>query len=176
MSKENNIPDEELIKLVGNGDLKAMEELFNRYYEQLCNFAFKFLKDRDASKDIVSDIFSKIWQKKNSLIISSNLRAYLYISVRNRAINFLQTNKKLYTIEQNKEAKNVIEKDDFTMAIENEEEVEKILSKLPEKKKLVFRLKVIDGLKYKEIAEILSISVNTVQNHIVQAYKILSEK
>ncbi|MGD8780165.1 MAG: sigma-70 family RNA polymerase sigma factor [Ignavibacteria bacterium] len=173
MCKEKFISDERLIELVGDGNLKAMEELFNRYYKQ---FALKLLKDKDTSKDIVSDIFFNIWEKKNSFIISSSVRAYLYISVRNRAINFLKANKKLYDIEQNKDLKNLIEVSDFAADIENEEVVEKILSKLPEKKKLVFRLKVIDELKYKEIAEILSISVNTVQNHMVQAFKILSKE
>ena len=178
MNEENFINDEQLIAQVGGGDLKAMEELFNRYYEKLCIFAWKILKDKDNCEDVVADLFFNIWQKKNSVNISSSVRAYLYVSVRNRAINFLQANKKLIDdSELNNDSDSFLaEEDDFIAAIENEEEVEKILNKLPEKKRIIFRLKVIDGLRYKEIAEILSISVNTVQNHMVQAFKILSDK
>lgn len=155
-----------------------MQHLYESYYVLLCNFAYRFTKDKDSAKDIVSDVFLNIWLNKDSLVIISSIRSYLYVSVRNRSMNYLKSTGRNYIrlSDYDDDTFDIASENEFYKAIESDEEVEKILSKLPDRKKLVFKLKIIDGLKYKEIAEILSISENTVQNHMVEAYKILSKK
>ncbi|MEW6193846.1 MAG: RNA polymerase sigma-70 factor [Bacteroidota bacterium] len=172
------ITDEQIIDGIRCGDINIMKHLYESYYVLLCNFAYRFTKDKDPAKDIVSDIFLNLWLKREKIDISTSLRSYLYVSVRNHCFNYLKTANRNYLriSEDDDETLNIESEDQFYKAIESDEEVEIILSKLPDRKRLVFKLKVIDGLKYKEIAEILSISVNTVQNHMVEAYKILSKK
>lgn len=172
------ITDERILERIKSGDISAMKYLFESYYVLLCNFAYRFTKDKDSAKDIVSDVILNIWLNKDSMIIVSSLRSYLYVSVRNRSLNYLKTAGRNYIrlSDHDDDSFDIASENEFYKAIESDEEVEKILSKLPDRKKLVFKLKIIDGLKYKEIAEILSISENTVQNHMVEAYKILSNK
>lgn len=171
--------DEQLLEGIRCGDINIMRHLYDSYYALLCNFAYRFTKDKEPAKDIVSDIFLNIWLKREKIDISTSLRAYLYAAVRNHSINYLKTASRNYlriSTQDEDESWDIASEDEFYKTIESDETVEKILSKLPDRKRLVFKLKVIDGLKYKEIAEILSISVNTIQNHMVEAYKILSKK
>lgn len=173
------ITDEQIIEGIRCGDINIMKHLYECYYVLLCNFAYRFTKDIDTAKDIISDIFLNIWLKREKIEISTSLRSYLYVAVRNQCLNYLKIMKRnnlRLSFHDEDESWDIASEEEFFKAIESDEEVELILSKLPDRKRLVFKLKVIDGLKYKEIAEILSISVNTVQNHMVEAYKILSKK
>lgn len=173
------ITDEQILEGIKCGDINVMKHLYESYYVLLCNFAYRFTKDKDSAKDIVSDFFLHFWLKRETIDISTNLRSYLYVAVRNYSLNYLKSSNRKFiklSIHDEDESWDIESEDQFYKAIESDEEVELILSKLPDRKRLVFKLKVIDGLKYKEIAEILSISVNTVQNHMVEAYKILSKK
>ncbi len=174
MKNYNN--DFYLFKQIKNGHAKALATLFDKYYEPLCNFAFLFLKDTPLSEEIVDDIFINIWKRRKELPILTNPKAYLYRSTRNGIISYLRKNNPVFstaTIQDNHTAQQLSDTPE-TLMIRKEisEKVTFLLEKLPAQAGLVFRMHKMDGLKYKEIAEVLNISVKTVENHMGRALRI----
>ncbi len=170
--------DEELLLLISRDDHKSLEILFNRYYQALCFFSNRFLNNKYLVEEAVSDVFLNIWLKRGRIQIQSSIKAYLYTAVRNQSINYLK--KKDYNFEDLEvvDKERVIANlspDHFIYHEELKNEIEKIIRNLPEKRQLIFRMNRIDGFSYKEIAEVLSISVNTVQNQMGHAVKYLAE-
>ncbi|OQX72681.1 MAG: hypothetical protein B6D61_13405 [Bacteroidetes bacterium 4484_249] len=175
MSKEKNKADRKLFKKVKKGDIKSFEKLFDNYYQALCNFAFIYLNDEGLSEEIVSDVFINIWQKRNEIIILENLKSYLYKSTMNAVISNFRKKKANFTNLNNLESLDssvdFITPETLLLDEEFKNKIEQLMDGLPYKAGLVFRMKKIDGLKYKEIAEILNISEKTVENHISKAIK-----
>ncbi len=161
-----------LFEKVKAGDRKSFELLFDKYYNNLCNFAYLFFKDAAHTEELVADVFVNIWEKRKSIHIKTDFKSYLYRSTRNAVINVIRKEKK------NKLLKAEIIKHELspeTLMIRQEvvTHFEGMLSRLPKQAGLVFRLVRVDGLKYKEIAETLDISVKTVENHMGKALKMM---
>lgn len=179
MHSEQLHTDSELLIKIKNNDTNALNILFKRYFSVLCYFSFQFVKSRDLTEEVVSDVFLNIWLKRGSIVIKSSLKAYLFTAVRNQSINYMK--KKDYHFEEleivDKEGKiSSLRADDFLIYKDLENEIENIVQKLPEKRQLIFRMNRFEGLSYKEISEILSISINTIQNHMVKAVKFMSKQ
>jgi len=162
-----------LFKKVQKGDVKSLEVLFDRYYNVLCNFAYLFLKNEECAKEIVSELFIKIWQKRREIIIRESLKSYLYKSVKNAVISMKRKEKKTERLMEDSDLNNpeFITPETLLLRKELEEKVNQLFSDLPLKAGLVFRMKRIDGLRYKEISKILNISEKTVENHMGNAIK-----
>jgi RNA polymerase sigma-70 factor (ECF subfamily) len=165
--------DRKLFGKMQKGDVKSLEVLFDRYYNSLANFAFLFLKDEEASKGVISELFITLWEKRETIFIQDNLKSYLYKSVRNAVVSLKRKEKwtKVGFEEIETGRIEAITPETLLLNKEFDEKIEKLLLDLPQKAGLVFRLKRIDGLKYKEIADILDISEKTVENHIGNAVK-----
>ena len=118
------------------------------------------------------DVFTKIWNKRSELFIRESIKSYLYKSTRNAIVSYFRTKKPLINPGYDE-----LDKKDFNtpetslLNRELEENIQKLLGGLSKKAGLVFRMKRVDGLKYKEIAEILNISGKTVENHMNKAIK-----
>jgi RNA polymerase sigma-70 factor (ECF subfamily) len=157
---------------IKDGDCNSFKKLFAIYYEPLCNFAYLFIQDKSIAEEAVSDVFISIWQKRKSINIKKNLRAYLYKSTKNAALSYT----KKHTI-NTINIENIRDKNEFdtpeTLLFKAERTsfTNKIIISLPKRAGLVFRLHKVDGLKYKEIAEVLSISEKTVENHMGNALR-----
>lgn len=167
----------EIIKGLKKGDTKSLEFLFDSYYERLKTFANIIVKDSFLSEEIVCDFFTNFWFNRNKIEIKENLKSYLYKGVKNRAISAIRKSKKEIVKELNEyfEIKSDCSPE---KKIINEEEIKKInniLDLIPPRSKEVFILHRYDNFKYKEIAELLGISVKTVENHIVKALRILRD-
>jgi len=174
-----DVTDEQLIIRIKQDDSAALELLFRRHFKRLCFFAYKFLADKNEAEEAVSDIFLNIWLKRGKIKINTSFKAYLYKAVKNQSLNYLQK-KKTY-----KENLEVVDKEGLVSSLSPEhflrynqldEEIKTILKQLPEKRQLIFKMSRIDGLSYSEIADILDISINTVQNQMVKAVKFMLEK
>jgi len=176
---DNSQHIELLSKKIGqHSDQQAFKELYLIYFDRLYKFAFSILHSSEFAEEAVNDVFLNIWQKRNRLKSIENLSNYLYISTKNTSFNYLSKFRK----ERNTTLDEVLvrfEIDEltpetayFTSEVRNE--IEQAINQLPPKTKLVFQMAKVDGLKYKEIAEILEISVNTIDNHIATAIKKLS--
>jgi RNA polymerase sigma factor, sigma-70 family/RNA polymerase sigma-70 factor, Bacteroides expansion family 1 len=179
MQNDRYICDGDLLRRIKCDDSKALRILFERYFAALCHFASKFVKNSDLAEESVSDVFLNVWLKRERIEIKTNLKTYLYVAVRNQSLNYLKKNKKYLEnleIADREEKISDLNADRFIQYEEFKEDIDSLLRQLPEKRQMVFRMNRLDGLSYKEIAEILSISVNTVQNQMVEAVKFLSHR
>jgi RNA polymerase sigma-70 factor, ECF subfamily len=179
MQNHKYITDEDLFRDIQRDDPKALRILFERYFAALCSFSSKFTRTVNLAEEAVSDVFLNVWLKREKIEIKTNLKTYLYAAVRNQSLNYVKKNKEyLVKLEIADREENIsdLNADRFIQYKELNEDIDSLIRQLPEKRQMVFRMNRLDGLSYKEIAEILSISVNTVQNQMVQAVKFLSHR
>ncbi len=149
--------------------INDIEGIFNSYYEALCIHAYKLVKDKDAAEDIVQDVFTKVWIRRDEITINTSVKSYLYRSTTNTALNYLERNKRTTT-----EAEDVLEgfvgnlPNPETQAMNNELEnsIQEAIEALPPKCRVVFTLSREEGYKYHEIAKELDISIKTVENQM----------
>jgi len=155
-------------------DQGALELLYQKYFYPLCDFSIGFVKSHELAEEVVSDVFLNIWLKREALHISSNLKPYLFTAVRNRSINYLQQQKVFlepYEALLNREGPSGDMADAALEMEEGEKTIETLLDQLPPQRRMIFKLNRVEGMRYKEIAELLSISVNTVQKQMTEATK-----
>ncbi|WP_372935856.1 RNA polymerase sigma-70 factor [Mariniphaga sediminis] len=163
----------EYIHKIKKGDSTAFDQLFQNNYEALCNYAYSIVKDYAISEDLVQDFFVKIWVSRKELNPAVFNKGYLSRSVYNRCLDMLKhqgvKHKYILQIESHPE----IEYQDTLSNYELSEKIDEALLKLPEKRREIFYLSRFDGLKYKEIAQLLNISENTVDTQIRRALRAL---
>lgn len=154
------------------------EKLFNIYYSNLCAYANNFLKDVDASEEVVQEILFKLWTNKDSIIITSSVQSYLFRAVRNASLNVLKhiDIREDYKVNNEYEMQNSISSEDEMIISELEQKIRNTIDQLPIERKKIFIMSRYDGLKYSEIAEKLNLSVSTVENQMVKALKFLREE
>ncbi|HLT72964.1 MAG TPA: RNA polymerase sigma-70 factor [Cyclobacteriaceae bacterium] len=174
-----NLPEQQHLGKLRSGDIQAYEMIFRTHYEPLCNYAFTFVADRDMAEEIVQGTFLYLWEKREAMEIHSSLKSYLYMAVRNRCLNEIKhrkvrqqhINRELLTADTGTETVS-----EELAAAELEERIQVAIEKLPEQCRMVFKLSRFEELKYAEIADQLSISVKTVENHMGKALKIMREQ
>jgi len=153
---------------VSENNRGSFDLFYNIYYEQVFRFAYYLLKDKEACREVVSDVFFSIWQSRRVLKDVVNMETYLYIVVRNEC--------KRYTTKTQRHTSISIEdipvhlENDLQASAEDElvnKEIEKLLTQaineLPEKCRIIFLMVREEGMKPKQIAEILSIKESTVR-------------
>ncbi len=154
------------------------EKLFNGHYSNLCAYSNNFLKDVDASEEVVQEVLFKLWTNKESIIITSSIQSYLFRAVRNASLNVLKhvNIREDYKIQHEYERNDELSSEDEMIVSELDQKIREAIDQLPIERKKVFILSRYDGLKYKEIAEKLNISVSTVENQMVKALKFLRKE
>ena len=159
-------------------DLKAFELLFHTLSTRLIKFCIFYIRQKEAAEEIVSDIFVKCWEGRKSLKDISNPETYLFVAVKNQSLNYLKRFSHIHLVQI--ETSNEVE---FVNTYNPEKELErkelhflldKAIATLPQQACIVFKLIKEDGMKYKEVAEILNISPRTVQTQLFRAIKKLS--
>lgn len=170
-------PDVEIIKAIGKGNTAAFQQVFNAYYESLCRYAFTILKDSDEVEDIVQSLFLKIWEKRERLDIKNTIRSYLFKAVYHQCLNQLEhrTVKLKHQMHTTHEMQAESQLPD-TFPHELEENIIAAINGLPAQCRSIFMMSRYGELRYAEIARKLNISVNTVENQISKALKILRLK
>lgn len=164
-----------LEEIVLKNDQKAYKELFVSTHEHLHRFALSILKSKEDAEEVVSDFFITVWQKRESLLEMENTKLYFFVSIKNISINKLRQ-KKRATASFNEDYLVHFKSPFFNPSelLLSKEAVDKILgaiNDLPPKCKLIFRLIKEDNLKYAEVAELLNISVKTVEAQMAIALK-----
>lgn len=162
---------------IQSGDISAYEKIFKDYYSFLCRQAFKILNDADEAEEIVQEIFVRIWNKRQEISINSSLKNYLIQSVKNRCFNHIKHHavRREYSNEYSKE-QNFIDDANPLITSELDKKIEKAINRLPVERKKIFLMSRQEGLKYKEIADALGISIKTVENQMGKALKHLREE
>ncbi len=167
-----------LFEKIKKGDEKAFERLFHTYYSHLCLFAEHYVRNQAEAEEIVQDIFVRLWENRKRIVIATSVKNYLFRSVKNRSLNFLQ-HKKIetrYAEELLSEAEQNTPDDTGFIESELLHKIEESIKSMPEKRQEIFRLSREEGLKYREIAEKLDISIKTVETHMGLAIKTLRDK
>jgi len=171
--------DSELFSQIRKGDKIAFEKIFRSYYSFLCSYANKYLKDTDVAEEIVQELFFQIWQKKDSLQITTSVKSYLFRSVHNSCINHIRQ-KTIHRKHEEIILSENIGSDAHDPDQHDEQGNEKIvrdaIDRLPTERRRIFIMSRFDELSYKEIAEKLRLSVKTVENQMGKALKFIRDE
>jgi len=158
---------------------QKFEALFKEHFTGLVYFAQKYLGDIDASKDVVHNVFIKIWENRNEFEFDKPAKSYLFTSVYNRSLNAIRDHKKFANNSDDEVHAATLETGEFhdTMEVaELDGRIKQAIQKLPVKCRQVFEMNRFEGKKYAEIAAHLNISVKTVEGQMSKALKVMKEE
>lgn len=168
------------------GDEEAYVSLFREYYVTLCAYSRRFVGRKDVAEEIVSDTFLKIWENRSRIQINSSVKAYLFQAVYNNSLYYLRKLKNDAVLDEfflKTASENIAfavvpdEIEEQSLLMENFDfRIEEAVSELPEQQQKAFRLKRFEGKKNREVAEIMGISVKTVEMHLSKATLELRQK
>lgn len=165
----------DIISMLKAGNEQSISILFDMHYDYLCKCVYAMLKDAQGSEDVVQEVFTDFWNKRDSININTSIKGYLRRASINKTLNVIR--KKKYLIDEANEAvqitANISSSQEVMEGNEIKLRVERIIAALPEKCRTAFKLSRFEELSYREIAEKMDLSIKTVENHISRALKIL---
>jgi len=165
---------------IAAGDQRAFRQLFDEFAERLSLFAVALVRQKDVATEIVDEVFVKIWKQRTNLPQVENLKTYLYTATKNTSLNYLSRKANEQLTEPfdfiNIELQPEQNPDEQMITAEIMQRIREAVDQLPPRCKMIFKLVREDGLKYREVADILNITVNTVDAQMVIAVKKISEK
>jgi RNA polymerase sigma-70 factor (family 1) len=170
------LDDRGLLQLLGKGSREAFDSLYNRYWKQVLNQAYKRVSDADAAQDIAQDVFFQLWTRGSQSIIE-DLPAYLFVSVRNAVFRHFEKGSKYVALtDVAHEIETLHERPDSNV-LYNEFllSFEKMVDGLPVQQRIIFRMRYEQDLSTQQIADELQLSVKTVRNHLGRALATLRE-
>jgi RNA polymerase sigma-70 factor (ECF subfamily) len=170
------LPEEDIINAIREGNAVAFQHVFDSCYTSLCAYAFTILRDAPEGEDVVQSVFMKLWEKRDSLEIKQSVRSYLFKAVYNQCLNLIEhravkTKFRAYsqlTVDASGDAE--------VFPDELEEKIRVAVDNLPPQCRKIFVMSRYEGLRYPEISSRLNISVNTIQNQICKALRLLREE
>lgn len=166
------------VKLSDQPDRLLFDFFFDKYYQKLIWFAVLFVKNHHAAEEVVSDVLLSIFKKREKLAKSDNIEGYIFISVKNQSLKYIRKCKRQVHFENFESEADLLlstnASPEFEL-IENEFSyvIKKTLDSLPPKRRLVFRMIKEEGLKYQDVANMLNLSIKTVETHMGLALKTL---
>ncbi len=159
---------------------KAFEEVYERYAGELYPFILSKVKVKEITEEIIQDIFISLWENKDSLEIHTSLKSYLFSAAKYKVLNYIRSEKvykkyalhfALFLVEHYQNSgETLLELHDL------EAEIEKIISKLPERCRDAFRMSRMEDMDLDEISEKMGISKRTVENYITRSLKLLRQE
>lgn len=162
---------------ISRGDQKAFRLVFDLLYPQLSAYAFSFVNNDEVAEELVQEAFLVTWDKRKMLDEAFNLRAYLYKSIHNQALNYLRHQK---VVHQHMQYQLGVHVDETQQAeVPNpflKKAIFEAIEQLPDRSRLIFQLSRMDGLRHKEIARKLNISEKTVEVQVRKARLFLQKK
>jgi RNA polymerase sigma-70 factor (ECF subfamily) len=178
--------EKNLLLRIKQGDRKAFDRLFEDNFENLCKYAFLLVRDETAAEEIATEVFYSLWCKRNEIHIRVSIKKYLIKSVYNVSMNYL---KHIGVVKHYKDLSIVMhkEKEIFSgdyrtspLAILEYDELESLINEvidnLPDQCRQVFTMNRFEGMKYREIAQALNISLSTVKYHMSKALNALKDE
>lgn len=163
--------DNRLIAQIKEDNTLAFKQFFDRHYRPLCSYMINFTKDNHAAEDLTQMVFVDFWNKRQSIEIRSSVKSYLYKMAYNQFLTSLRHKKKEATVLEQLKYEAL-----QTIAVPTEAELEqknqrlwRVIEQLPDRCQEVLRLKM-EGLKYKDIANTLGLSVKTVESQMRVAF------
>lgn len=171
--------DEELLKEICLDNLLAFDTLYNRYSKRVYRFACSILKTKEDAENIVQDVFLIFWDNRDKIEKGSSIKNYIFTVTHNSIISLFRRKTKEANYIEYLRSLQETEQDPEETGLEYDELQKKlveIIDQLPDRQKEVLLLSKIEGLTYKDIAERLKISTNTIENHMSRALRNLRRK
>jgi RNA polymerase sigma-70 factor (family 1) len=165
-------------------DMKAYKELYVLMFDSLFHFSYSFVKSKQVAEELVSDVFIKLWQIRTQLNAVDSLKLYLFGITKNFSLSYLARASKNLSIQLDDmnldeiNIESVIEfknPEDLCISKETIKDVMQAIQNLPPQCQIIFSLVKVEGLKYKEVAKLLNISVFTVRNQVAIATKKIAD-
>jgi RNA polymerase sigma-70 factor (family 1) len=164
---------------IARGDQRSFEDLYRLFFARLFNFAMLYVHKKEIAEEVVNDVMMKVWNKKQTLQEIQNLETYLFVAVRNQSLNYLaQYSNYHVALEPDNGRGEIINLNDPEKELEWKEihlRLNQAIDQLPEQCRTVFKLIKEEGFRYKQVAEILSISPRTVETQLFRAIKKLDK-
>lgn len=172
-------PSGALKERIAASDPLAFRQLFEMYMDKLSSFATSIIKSPESAAEIVDEVFLKVWNNRSSITSINNLRVYLYSAVKNESLNHLSQKARRLVTEPFDEIDiqigNHPDPEQLLITRELYQKIRAAVETLPPRCKMIFKLVREDGLQYKEVAEILNLSVKTIDAQMVIAVTRLRE-
>lgn len=171
-------PDAEVIKGVAGGDEKAFEQLVEKYEHSVLNTIHRYVGDRVEAEDIAQEVFLKVWRHARNFKGRSRFSTWLYRIVVNECLGYRKRHKeKLAPLDATIEKKEVSETPEAEAERRKEAEiVRKAVDELPSRQRIALILSRFEGKSYKEIAQIMGVSLSTVESLIFRARSSLKKR
>lgn len=180
MTNYATLSDFELIRLLQASDHGAYTEIYNRFFPLLFVHAFKKLGDKDQAKDIIQEIFTKLWIRREAPLTDVNLIGYLYTLLRNRILDFFDHQRVEINYVAQFKRSSLFHNTPATDALVREKELYKFINKeidaLSPRMRTIFLMSRIDEYSYKEIAQQLDTTENNISKQINSAVKIIKTR
>lgn len=169
-----------LFRLISaRNDQDAFAELFRKEYKRLYNFSLQYVSTHEAAEEVVNDVFIKLWRYRQSLDTIINPENYLFIAVRNQSLNYIKKYSHLHiSFSGEGQLASLVSQQHPEQDMEWKElqfRLNQVISQLPEQCRKIFRLVKEEGLKPRQVAEILNISIRTVETQLYRAMKRLND-
>ncbi len=166
--------EKELLIQIAAGSEIAFKQLYQQYADTIYGVAFTYTKSQEVSEEVVQDVFLKIWIGRESLVEIDQFSNYIFIIARNHVINYLQ--KKVRERKYLKDLPGYFKENNMTpegelVFKESNALLEKAISHLPPRQKVIYQLVRVQGMKLKEVSARLGLTRNTVRNHLGRAEK-----
>jgi len=170
------LKEQRQLRKIQKGDIESFEKLFHRYYCGLCGYVETLVRKKEVAEEVVQDVFYNIWKNRDALKISKSWQSYLYRAAYNNSMMYLRKMRREQPLKEGDLVYPEVGNPDPSQLMQLNEVSELVadtLKDLPEKTREIFRLSRQEGLKYREIANRLSISVKTVEANMGKALKAL---
>ena len=159
---------------------KSFQTFYRMHFNNLYNVAYYYTRCSQMSEEIVSDVFLKIWLKRHQLDEIRNIQSYLYISVKNQSLNYIQKNRKYHHEDFTESNLAEIWDDNCPerrlLKSELRGKVSDAIQSLPRRCQQIYKMVKVDGMKHKEVSDELGISIKTIEAQISIALKKLNTK
>ena len=158
---------------VAVGDTRAFRQIFDALFSNLTKFSFSFVHSKEAATEIVDELFVQLWVKRDDIMKINDLRVYLYTATKNASLNYISKKAKQIELEpyENLQVQmtDVVSPEQIMITKEMLQKIKEALDSLPPRCKLIFKFVREDGLSYSEVAEILGLSIKTIDAQMVIA-------
>lgn len=164
-----------LLIIAENDDQAAFDELFTFYFPGLVSFASNILKDRQLAEEVVEDVFVKLWLNRKTMVSIKSPSHYIYTAVKYASITALKKRNTIFYEDYSDDMELTYSSPESVyISNENTNSINQAINQLPPKCRLIFRLIKEEGLKYEEVAQLLQLSVKTVESQMTIAIKKLT--
>lgn len=164
--------EEDVIQSLLRGDENCMKMLFDTYYQALCVYALRFIDSFEDAEDVVQDVFLAFWEARKGKAFEGSLHSYLFGAVRKRALRYAEQTGRHIFEDINDHVNDLLDNAEEVDEEEVQKEKEKLyqaIDQLPEQARKVFLAIALDNMKYKDVAEKMGLSINTVKTHYMRA-------